>query len=64
MKGGSRQGLVEAGRGSGPVVRVQKTGRGRAEYLASNFSLSPKALVGDPMVPDKSLDSRSEALRE
>jgi hypothetical protein len=29
-----------------------------------NFSSSPKVFIGDPMFPKKSLDSRSEALRE
>jgi hypothetical protein len=57
-------GLVVAVGGPVPVAKIRKTGRGRAEYLASNFSSSPNAFVGDPTVPEKSLDSRSEALRE
>jgi hypothetical protein len=28
------------------------------------LSSSPKAFIGDPLFPEKSLDSRSEALRE
>jgi hypothetical protein len=32
--------------------------------VAGNFSSSPKAFIGDPVFPEKSLDSRSEALRE
>jgi len=32
--------------------------------FTGNFSSSPKAFIGDPMFLRKSLDSRSEALRE
>ena len=33
-------------------------------YSQGFFSSSPKAFIGDPLFPGKSLDSRSEALRE
>jgi len=39
-----------------------------SEFLSclftGNFSSSPKAFIGDPVFPEKSLDSRPEALRE
>jgi hypothetical protein len=57
-------GLVGAVGGPVPVAKIRKTGRGRAKYLASHLSSSPNAFIGDPVFPQKSLDSRSEALRE
>jgi len=32
--------------------------------VSVHFSSSPKAFIGDPVFPEKILDSRSEALRE
>ncbi len=32
--------------------------------FTGNFTSSPNVFIGDPVFPEKSLDSRSEALRD